>query len=185
MASPAAGFDQPFEMLGACHDRVRRSLQLLQRLVAHVAEQGASAQAQDAARDVLRYFDVAAPAHHADEELHVIPRLMAAGDARSVQAAQQLLADHALIQQHWQALRPLLQQLAAGDVPARPALASAAAAFVEVHTTHLTLEDGFAFPQAEQRARQEGRHALQHMGEEMAARRGAPVPRRRDQLSST
>ncbi|RZJ07918.1 MAG: hemerythrin domain-containing protein, partial [Rubrivivax sp.] len=31
-AGPAVGFDQPFEMLAACHDRVRRSLDLLERL---------------------------------------------------------------------------------------------------------------------------------------------------------
>ena len=31
MRSPGAGFDQPFEMLDACHDRVRRSLDLLRR----------------------------------------------------------------------------------------------------------------------------------------------------------
>ena len=27
--SPGVGFEQPFEMLDACHDRVKRSLQLL------------------------------------------------------------------------------------------------------------------------------------------------------------
>ena len=32
--APAVGFEQPFEMLLACHDRVRRSLALLGRLVA-------------------------------------------------------------------------------------------------------------------------------------------------------
>ncbi|MEN9486198.1 MAG: hypothetical protein RJB37_4078, partial [Pseudomonadota bacterium] len=59
-ASPAVGFDQPFEMLQACHERVERSLALLQRLVAHVRDHGHDTASRSAARDVLRYFDLAA-----------------------------------------------------------------------------------------------------------------------------
>lgn len=169
--TPGAGFDQPFEMLGACHDRVRRSLALLDRLVLHVRTHGADRAAQDAATDVLRYFEVAAPAHHEDEERHVIPRLQAAGDPHARAVAAQLLADHAVIRRRWEALRPLLQSLRDGVQPDLSELAGAAAAFQQVHDTHLALEDGFAFPQAEARVRDEGEPVLQAMGEEMAARR--------------
>jgi hypothetical protein len=58
-STPAASLDQPFELLAGCHDRVRRSLALLQRLVEHVRAHGADAQARSAADDVLRYFDIA------------------------------------------------------------------------------------------------------------------------------
>ena len=58
--APAVGFEQPFAMLEACHERVQRTLTLLQRLRAHVREHGADVPAQQAARDVLRYFDIAA-----------------------------------------------------------------------------------------------------------------------------
>ena len=34
--APAATFEQPFEMLVACHERVIRTLDLLQRLRAHL-----------------------------------------------------------------------------------------------------------------------------------------------------
>ena len=37
---PGAGFDAPFEMLGACHERVRRMLRLLARLQAHCRTPG-------------------------------------------------------------------------------------------------------------------------------------------------
>lgn len=90
-AGPAVGFEQPFEMLLACHERVQRSLDLLLRLQAHVARHGADDEARDAARDVLRYFDIAGPHHHQDEEQHVLPRLRAAGQAA---LAQRLAADH-------------------------------------------------------------------------------------------
>lgn len=167
--SPAAGFDQPFEMLSACHDRVRRSLGLLQRLVDHLAVHSVDRQAQDAAADVLRYFSVAAPHHHEDEERHVIPLLAASPDPGLREAAQRMLRDHGLIRQRWSELAPLLQAVAAG-AEAPQALAEAAQAFVEVHRGHLELEDTVAFPQAAERTRDE---ALAAMGQEMAARRGA------------
>jgi hemerythrin-like domain-containing protein len=169
--SPAAGFDEPFEVLSACHERVRRSLGLLQRLVAHVAQHGADDQARDAARDVARYFNLAAPAHHEDEERHLVPRLQASADARQREAAATLLADHALIRSRWQALRPLLQSLRDGTLPPQPALGRAAADFVQVHDGHLALEDTLVFPAAETLARAEGEAALAAMGTEMAARR--------------
>ena len=76
MAAPAAGFEEPFGMLAACHERMQRMLALLARLRTHVASHGPDAQAQQAARDVMRYFDQAAPQHHRDEELHVFPPLL-------------------------------------------------------------------------------------------------------------
>ncbi len=78
MRSPGAGFDQPFEMLDACHDRVRRSLDLLRRLRDYLRGHGHGCDdsARQAARDVLRYFDIAAPLHHEDEEMHVFPPLL-------------------------------------------------------------------------------------------------------------
>jgi hemerythrin-like domain-containing protein len=156
---------------------VRRSLRLLQRLVAHTQGHGADAQAREAAADVLRYFDLAAPAHHEDEERHLVPRLQASAHAHEREAAARLLADHALIGQRWQALRPLLQSLRDGardgvsaeGVPA--GLEAAAAAFIEVHASHLALEDTLAFPAAEALVRAEGAATLAAMGEEMASRR--------------
>lgn len=172
LRTPAAGFDQPFEMLAACHDRVRRSLDLLARLVEHTGQHGADAQARSAATDVLRYFTLAAPAHHEDEERHLIPRLQASGSAEAREAARRMLDDHTAIRSRWSALQPLLQGLAAGHAPAQPALRDAAAAFIEIHTPHLALEDEFAFPATQSIARAEGAQALAAMGREMAARRG-------------
>jgi hypothetical protein len=53
--SPAIGFEQPFEMLEACHDRVRRSLALLGRLIEHIDRHGHDDKSRGAASDVLRY----------------------------------------------------------------------------------------------------------------------------------
>ena len=73
----APTFEQPLHMLQACHERVLRMCTLLERLQKHAATKGADDQARQAARDILRYFDLAAPLHHQDEELHVFPLLLA------------------------------------------------------------------------------------------------------------
>jgi hemerythrin-like domain-containing protein len=169
--TPDAGFDQPFEMLAACHDRTRRSLALLDRLVDHLARHGVDSQARDAARDVQRYFTLAAPAHHEDEERHVVPALRTRGDAASAALADQLLADHVRIRSAWDALQPQLQAIAeAGCCDDLEALARAARHFAELHAEHLATEDRLAFPPA---AQQLGTPAARRaMGAEMAARRG-------------
>ncbi|MBK6864949.1 MAG: hemerythrin domain-containing protein [Ideonella sp.] len=175
MHGPAAGFDEPFELLAGCHDRVRRSLTLLKRLADRVASEGADAKAQAAARDVLRYFDLAAPAHHEDEERHVVPLLAASADPTLVAAASRLLQDHEAIRAAWQSLRPLLLPVAeAARCDDDAALAAAAERFISVHDGHLELEDGLVFPAA---ARLHPDHAA--MGREMAQRRGVDTARKR------
>ncbi|WP_088279334.1 hemerythrin domain-containing protein [Ideonella sp. A 288] len=166
--SPGVGFDQPFEMLDACHDRVRRSLALLQRLLDHLDAHGPDADARAAAGDVWRYFDMAAPHHHQDEERHVVPRLMASGDARLAAAAQQMLDDHRAFEALWSRLGPALAGLRDGSVPDPASLRSDAEAFVARHDSHLPLEDGLAFPAARAGLPPE---VLAAMGAEMAARR--------------
>ena len=165
-ATPAAGFDEPFEMLHACHERVQRMLGLLQRLADHLVQHGADAQAVDAARDVLRYFDRAGPAHHEDEERHVLPRLREAG---ATALADRLHADHLEMSAQWERLRSRLAPLADHGAAPAPLLAPEAARFAELYRGHIEAEEAVAYPLA---AAAMAGDALAAMGEEMAARRG-------------
>ncbi|MFT7773176.1 hemerythrin domain-containing protein [Roseateles sp.] len=162
-AGPAVGFDQPFEMLLACHERVQRSLELLLRLQAHAATHGADEQARDAARDVLRYFDLAGPKHHEDEERHVLPRLRATGLGA---LADRLAADHAEMGRQWAALRTALEALRDGSGQGPDA--AACQAYAALYAGHMAAEEGEAFPAA---AWQLDAATLAAMGTEMAARR--------------
>jgi hemerythrin-like domain-containing protein len=165
-SSPAAGFDEPFAMLHACHERVERSLLLLERLAAHVAQQGVDAQARDAARDVLRYFDIAAPQHHEDEERHVLPALRAQGQGV---LADRVAADHAAMSASWHALRPWLLAVQQGDAGiAPPHLPRFAARYRE----HIALEEGSVFAPVQASLDHDGQRA---MGREMAQRHGVAV----------
>ena len=66
---------------------------LLFRLRDHLRAHGADEQARQAARDVMRYFDQAAPQHHQDEELHVFPAV-GSGDPATVAVVERLQQDH-------------------------------------------------------------------------------------------
>lgn len=168
--SPAAGFDLPYEMLTACHERVQRTLGLLGRLIAHVDNNGHDAQSRSAASDVLRYFDLAAPLHHQDEELHVFPRLLARGDATQRATVQRLQAEHRRMEEDWALLRTALLRwrepacTEGVDVPTR----EAAARFTALYAEHLATEDTLVFPAA-RALTPEGQ--LDPMGAEMQARR--------------
>ena len=173
--SPAAGFDSPFELLSACHDRVRGRLDLLTRLCERLANLGADAAVRDAARDVERYFSQAAPAHHEDEERHLLPLLQASHDPVLREAAERLRADHQAIHAAWAGLAPLLRALGADAPVGYIPLAAAAERFVSAHDGHIELEEDVVFPRC-QALLAEHAGALQAMGNEMAERRGvAPL----------
>lgn len=173
--APAATFAQPFEMLTACHERVHRSLDLLARLCERVRQQRVDQAVRDAARDVLRYFDIAAPHHHEDEERHVFPRLLAMDEAGPAvhQAVHQLLRQHEAMRAQWVVLRRPLEQLAAGEDAAFDADAlEAAAHFAALYQDHAETEESMIFPLAAQALSPD---ELRAMGAEMAQRRGAKV----------
>ena len=169
-----SSYEQPFALLEACHERVERSLQLLVRLCQHLKVQGLDGSARDAARDILRYFDIAAPLPHEDEERHVFPVLEQRDDEALLELCARLRDDHQRIHAQWQVLRTLLRQLDAlpdGALPVlqQAMLGRAADAFVDLHKDHLQLENQRVFPSAQQGLSTAQQQA---MGEEMAGRRG-------------
>jgi hemerythrin-like domain-containing protein len=174
--SPAAGFEEPFGMLLACHERVQRMLALLLRLGEHLATHGADEEARQAARDVMRYFDQAGPAHHEDEERHLFPLLLAQGDAGIDGVVHRLQRDHEAMGVQWQAVRADLAEIEAGDGPMAPAAALLPRwqAYADLYAGHIEAEEGQAYPAARPLL---PAPALRMMGQEMARRRGVPPPR--------
>src|SRR5438128_4150271 len=170
MANPfsdtSATFNEPLEMLCACHDRMRQQLATLERLCRHLPVNGADAEAQKAARNIMKYFDTAAPNHHADEEESLFPRLAAAnGQARSLIEA--LSAEHHTLDALWDHLRPDLAGIAAGR---RSVLTPDLVRRIrEAYTAHIEREEGELLPLA---AQYFDAATLKMIGAEMAARRG-------------
>lgn len=171
LEAPGASFDEPFEMLAACHERIERMLTLLGRLRAHLRTHGADAQAQQAARDILRYFDMAAPQHHLDEELHVFPPLLARGDAQLARLVERLQQDHLAMEANWREARAVLSLIADGAVDHLTQDDEARLdQFASLYDEHLRAEQDIAYPAAEGMLDDAARSA---MGGEMARRRGA------------
>ena len=179
--TPSAGFEQPFEMLHACHERVHRMLGLLLRLMDHLRSQGLDPQAQDAARDVMRYFDRAGPAHHEDEERHILPLLRQTRDPEALDWAERLHRDHLDMERLWAQVRTDLQAVLNSTPPA-PDIQIRWKAFEAVYRTHIELEESLAYPKA-QGLMNASQRSL--MGAEMAARRGVPGPTDAKGLQST
>ena len=174
-SAPAAGFDEPLAMLHACHDRVRRSLGLLQRICERVRARHIDAAVRDAATDVLRYFDLAAPLHHEDEERHIFPAVRAgAADSITRNALVRLQEQHRLMADGWALLREPLAALAAGDDAAFGAPeCEAARRFIALYLEHADVEEMLVFPAA---AALLDHEALARAGAEMAQRRGVRPP---------
>jgi pyridoxamine 5'-phosphate oxidase len=146
----APGFDQPLAVLKHCHDRIRKQLSTLDKLLAHLPLHGADPEAQQAAVAVLKYFDQAGPLHPADEEEDLLPLLRASAtgpDAALLDRYEPAIRkEHDLMDALWQRLHEQLaliagaraQQLSPVDVQE----------FGAVYARHMLVEETHIAPLA-------------------------------------
>jgi pyridoxamine 5'-phosphate oxidase len=167
----APSFDEPIAVLKHCHDRIRKQIQTLQNLLAHLSAAGADLDAQQAAAAVLRYFSQAAPNHHADEEEDLLPMLKATAsgdDARLLaELAPRILAEHASMHVTWHALEQQLQHIASGS--ATQLSAESVQAFCAAYAAHMELEETHIATMAK---RLFSAAQMARLGNAMRARRG-------------
>jgi len=140
----APDFSDPIGLLEACHGRIAQHCELLQRMCEHQDTHGADPELADAAGKVLRYFDIAAPHHHADEERDLFPAL--AGETDLAELIAQLQAEHEQHDRLWQTLRQDLHKVTNGQVA--PALRQHTNPFVEAYLQHAEIENQHILPRA-------------------------------------
>ena len=155
--SPSAGFDDPLEVLDACHDRVRRFSDLAIRIAERARANGIDDDVRSAARSVMKYFDEAGPNHHRDEEDDLFP-ILREHDAELV---TQLCAEHRRLEALWRQVRARLE-----DFTLDPALAEE---FAAAYRAHIAVEETRLLPLAR---RVLDPAAVARLGASMAARRG-------------
>lgn len=147
---PVPGFDQPIAVLKHCHDKIRKQIATMQKLIGHLAQHGATIDAQQAAKSVLQYFNKAAPLHHEDEEQDLMPMLQATATGEDAALLQTLvpaiLADHVQMDLAWQALKAQLDAVAAGT--AATLSADDVARFAESYRQHMEKEETRLAPMA-------------------------------------
>lgn len=161
------GFEDPTELLLACHDKVRHftrlTVKLQSRLASLCGQQqtrtgGSSAEAavvqqdaMEAASRILRYFRIAAPLHHQDEEQDLFPALLQLDRSCLVREKEQdlqadisqLQAEHPQLEQIWSQIEPWLESVAQGQMlPTFAPLDS----FVELYDAHMQREQDKVFP---------------------------------------
>jgi len=167
----APSFDHPLEMLHACHGKIQRQLDTLQKLVAHLPAHGCDQQAQQAAQGILRYFDTAGQFHHQDEEENLFPTLLAMDVPEKAQVKiliERLLGQHVVMFAAWSDVRAVLVQLAEGvNTPLPEALV---ANLIATYTRHIYFEETELLPLS---ARLLSAQQIMEMGKSMAERRGA------------
>ncbi|HVP88254.1 MAG TPA: hemerythrin domain-containing protein [Casimicrobiaceae bacterium] len=169
--SHVASFEAPLEMLDACHGRIRNQCSTLLRLRSHVAANATDAAASLAARGVIRYFDNAAPDHHADEEEDLFPALleaMAGSDPVCIrELIDSLTTEHRELERLWTPVRAWLAAVEA----CRATLPDAGQVdpLVELYERHAIREERELFPMAQ---RLLGPPELDRIGRSMRLRRG-------------
>jgi len=173
LGAAAPGFERPLEVLEACHGRIAKQCDTLEKILAHLPAHGADAQAQQAARAVLAYFDTAAVHHHDDEERNLFPLLEQAGAPGACDLVEALTLEHDELALLWRRLSPALRQLGTG---AANALDEALARrFIALNRSHLEFENTHVLPLARQTL---GAADVERLGRAMAARRGVPFAER-------
>jgi pyridoxamine 5'-phosphate oxidase len=178
LPATAPGFDQPIAVLKHCHDRIRKQLATLAKLLEHLPVHGADEQARQAAMAILNYFDKAAHLHHDDEEQDLVPMLQALAQGEDAATLARLVPgivdDHRLMDASWQELHEQLKAIADGSAAALSA--SLAQGFAERYVRHMETEEGHIAPMA---LRLFGPADMARLGAAMQRRRGiasAPAP---------
>ncbi|MBS0309339.1 MAG: hemerythrin domain-containing protein [Proteobacteria bacterium] len=167
----APGFDQPLAVLKHCHDRIRKQLATLKKLQAHLPAAGADLEAQQAAHAILRYFNDAAPLHHADEEDDLLPQLEASAQGEDAQTLATLLPlilrEHREMETLWRALDAQLAAIATGRAAALSE--EDAGRFAMLYDAHMQREETQIAPMA---MRLFSAEHMTRLGDAMRARRG-------------
>ena len=168
---PATDFDHPIEMLDQCHQRIRRTCDLLVRIAAHIRAHGLDDDARDAAQMVARFFDTAGADHHRDEEDDLFPTLVHYVPSEELNALRclvfKLRAQHAQLDTMWEGLRPLVLETAAGRES--DLTVEIAQSFAEASERHIATEEAELLPLAR---RVLAEPLLARVGASMARRRG-------------
>ena len=160
-------------MLIACHDRIRTQCETLRKLAAHMPVHGCDAQAQQAASNVMRYFDSAARHHREDEEEDLFPLMIATARGQNAERlallVDRLHREHEELEQAWLKLRETLEIVAHGENAPLDELE--VGRFCGMYQVHVLGEEANMFPIAEKILAPEQIAAL---GRGMRQRRGIP-----------
>lgn len=131
-------WDEPIDMLYACHGRVKQFCRQLQLLPDYIAQHGLNQAVKNDVQQILNYFNQAAPLHHDDEEKDFFPAL--AKKLPEVQTSiDELESQHEALHQNWSELKEKLEDLLAEKIENIDA--SLIKRFVAGYDLHISIEE--------------------------------------------
>ena len=165
--TPKASFDEPVSLLLACHERLRHFVALLEKLADYVPQHGVDQQAKGTISALIRYFEMAAPLHHADEDEDLFPTLHAhCHHERLNDTLVTLSVAHVHLEFLWQALKHQMIDLTEGK---RKLLdKEMATVFAAQYRQHVQQEEEEVYPFVHHLSAK----YLSLLGQRMQARRG-------------
>lgn len=168
---PIPSFDQPIAVLKHCHNRIRRRIATMQKLLTHLPEHGADEEAQKAAQSVLKYFNLSAAIHHADEEENLIPMLQKTATGADAALLEELIPkiakDHRRMEVLWPVIALQLDDIASGV--SDQLSANDVFNYAELYANHMVKEETYIAPMA---MRIFSAEQMTELGEAMRTRRG-------------
>ncbi|OOR98597.1 hypothetical protein B0187_08010 [Haemophilus paracuniculus] len=131
-------WEEPIEMLYACHANVKRFCKQLTMLPNYLAENGVNQAVKNDVQQIINYFNLAAPLHHQDEECDFFPALLEV-QPQAQSAVDQLENQHEQLHQNWALLSAQLAELLANQ---RNSLdPELIAQFVAGYDNHIAIEE--------------------------------------------
>lgn len=149
---PAAPPLPEFDLLDQTHREALQMLQAFEELLAHLHDNGPDETAQASAQRIMAFFAGPGRTHHAEEERHVFPALLASSDVELVQHVRRLQQDHGWLEEDWRELAPQVEAIARGynwyDLAM---LRLALPVFTALYNEHIALEESLVYPEAKRR----------------------------------
>lgn len=162
-----ATWNEPIEMLYACHSKVKRFCRQLSILPDYLEKHGYTQAVLNDVEQILSYFNRAAPLHHDDEELDFFPQLVkVAPQAQS--AIDELEQQHKNLHKNWNALSAQIEELISEQ--RQNIDEHLIERFIQGYERHITLEE----PLFEMGREFLADDVLSEMGKNMSIRRQVP-----------
>ena len=160
----APSWDDPIEMLYACHGKVKKFCNQINKLPDYLQHNGCNDIAKQAITQICTYFNRAAPLHHEDEEQNFFPELV-----QFYPLAQPIISElenqHIDLHENWRLLNQQLSAVLQGERDALDSLLIQQ--FTQGYAKHIPQEEQL-FEWGKQHIPAEN---LRKIGQMMAARR--------------
>lgn len=165
-------YDQPIELLLSCHEKIMHFSSALLKLSIALKQDGWNDEITTSSDQIRRYFNIAAPEHHLDEEVHLFPAIIALDpEFEQAQSTEILKVLHRLIQEHvesdllWETLDTMLEEKSDDFI----LLEELAQEFKNSMHEHALIENEEIFPYAQTHI---NTNELKKIGLAIAERRG-------------